>query len=147
MLLTDEGYKEAKSGRVFAATVLKTSVVEERGGHMEHIGEAGRAALETGKAASDWFKVQRKLLLDSCLDKVLSNINLLKIVPALRDSVCSYLASNRDRMDYKAYRKRGLLIGSGAIESAHRTVMQRPHRRTGLKRSGQRWSVGGHNEY
>ena len=46
-------------------------------------------------------------------------------------------------MDYKACRKRGLLIGLGAIESAHRTVMQRPHRRTGLKRSGQRWSIGG----
>ena len=215
MLLTDEGYKEAKLGRVFAATALKTSVIEERGGQiessvfvghigtaaefklkfgaqlaaykdlgsglvfisdgsvwlrqmmeqsypkatlildmyhrtgapaLEHIGEAGRAALGTGKAAPNWFKAQRKLLLDSCLDEVLSNINLLKIVPALRDSVCSYLASNRDRMDYKACRKRGLLIGLGAIESAHRTVMQRPHRRTGLKRSGQCWK-GVHNEY
>ena len=146
MLLTDEGYKEAKLGRVFAATALKTSVVEERGGPiessvfvghvgtaaefklklgaqlaaykdlgselvfisdgsvwlrqtmeqsypkatlildmyhrtgapaLEHIGEAGRAALGTGKAASDWSKVQRKLLLDSCLDEVLSTINLL----------------------------------------------------------------------
>ena len=35
MLLTDEGYKEAKLDRVFAATALKTSVVEERGGHIE----------------------------------------------------------------------------------------------------------------
>ena len=97
----------------------------------------------TCKAASNWFKVQRKLLLDSCLDEVLSNIKLLETVSALWGSVCSYLSSNRDRMDYKAYRKRGLLIGSGAIESAHRTVMQRPHRRTGLNRSAQRWSIKG----
>ena len=202
MLLTDEGYKEAKLGRIFAATALKESVVEERGGQiessvfvghvgtaaafklkfgaqlaaykdlgsdlvfisdgsvwlrqmmeqsypkatlildmyhaLEHIGEVGQVALGTGKAASNWFKSQRKLLLDSCLGEVLVNIRALKVAPALRDSVCSYLASNRDRMDYKAYRKRGLLIGSGAIESAHRTVMQRR-----LKRSGQRWSMGG----
>ena len=78
------------------------------------------------------------LLLDSYLDEVLSNIKLSKTVPDLWDSACSYLASNQDRMDYKAYRKQGLLIGSGAIESAHRTVMQRR-----LKRSGQRWSIKG----
>ena len=41
-------------------------------------------------------------------------------------------------MDYNTYRARGLLIGSGAIESAHRTVMQRR-----LKRAGQRWSING----
>ena len=34
MLLTDEGYKEAKLGRIFAATALRTSVVEERGGYI-----------------------------------------------------------------------------------------------------------------
>lgn len=39
--------------------------------------------------------------------------------------VCSYLESNRDRMDYADYQKRGLLISSGAIESAHRTVVQK----------------------
>lgn len=202
MLLTDEGYKEAKLGRIFAASALKTSVVEERGGHiessvfvghlgtaadfkvkleaqldpykgrgedlvfisdgsvwlrqlmeksypeatlildmyhaLEHIGEVGKAAFGICKAGSEWFKIQRKLLLDSELDKVLLNIRGLKAASALRDSVCAYLASNRDRVDYKAYRKRGLLIGSGAIESAHRTVMQRR-----LKRSGQRWSIRG----
>ena len=50
----------------------------------------------------------------------------------------AYLQANRDRMEYKTYRERGLLMGSGAIESAHRTVMQRR-----LKRAGQRWSING----
>lgn len=202
MLLTDEGYKEAKLGRIFAATALKSSVVEERGGHIDsslfvahlgtaasfttkfecqlgchkalgedlvfisdgsvwlrqmmknsypkatlildmyhalsYVGQAGNAAFGTSKKASDWFKEQRNLLLESCLDDVIRHIKELPIIGVLQDSICSYLASNRDRMDYKAYRKRGLLIGSGAIESAHRTVMQRR-----LKRSGQRWSIKG----
>ena len=41
-------------------------------------------------------------------------------------------------MDYARYQTRGLLIGTGAIESAHRTVVQKR-----LKRSGQRWSLAG----
>ena len=105
---------------------------------IEHIGQAGKAGLGTEQAAADWFDIQRKLLLDSKLDEVLTNLKQLKIAPALRHSVWAYLQSNRDRMDYKTYRERGLLIGSGAIESAHRTVMQRR-----LKRAGQRWSING----
>lgn len=37
-----------------------------------------------------------------------------------------------------SFRKRGLLIGSGAIESAHRTVLQQR-----MKLSGQRWTKKG----
>lgn len=103
-----------------------------------HVSEAGVAAFGSGKQAIDWLNTQRNLLLESCLDSVLANIKGLPISCSVRDSVCSYLESNRDRMDYKTYRERGLLIGSGAIESAHRTVMQRR-----LKRSGQRWSIRG----
>lgn len=202
MLLTEEGFKEAKLGRIFPASALQESVVEDRGGHISssvfvahlgtstdfsnkfehqlalyialgnalvfisdgsvwlrqmmerlcpkatlildlyhvlgHISEAGSGAFGSGKRASIWLEDQRKLLLESKLDSVLINIRVLSIAPGLRDSVCSYLETNRDRMDYKQYRERGLLIGSGAIESAHRTVMQRR-----LKRSGQRWSISG----
>jgi len=49
-----------------------------------------------------------------------------------------YLENNSDRMDYPEYEKRGLYIGSGSIESAHRTVI---HKR--LKLSGQRWKING----
>ena len=42
-------------------------------------------------------------------------------------------------MDYKSYKNIGVgLIGSGAIESAHRTVVQKR-----MKQSGQRWSNKG----
>ena len=105
---------------------------------MQHIGQAGKASFGTGQAAYNWFDEQRKLLLDSRLNEVLTNLKQSPIAPALRDSVWASLQANRDRMDYKTYRERGLLIGSGAIESAHRTVMQRR-----LKGAGQRWSNNG----
>lgn len=202
MLLTDDGYKENKLARIFKATALKQSPVEDRGGHIEsslytahlggvtaftakfrphvdgyqsldkdlvfisdgaiwlrqimtthypaatlildfyhlmsYIGQVGVAAYQSPKSQSEWIEAQRNLLLASKLDEVLTHIKALGIQADLRDSVCNYLEANRDRVDYASYQKRGLLIGSGAIESAHRTVVQKR-----LKRSGQRWSLAG----
>ena len=42
---------------------------------------------------------------------------------------------NEFRLNYHQYIERGLCIGSGAIESAQRTVIQ-----SRVKKSGQRWS-------
>jgi len=105
---------------------------------MSYIGQVGVAAYRTQKSRDEWIEEQRSLLLNSELDIVLTRIKALRIKADLRDSVCSYLEANRDRMDYAGYQKRGLLVGSGAIESAHRTVVQKR-----LKRSGQRWSLAG----
>jgi len=41
-------------------------------------------------------------------------------------------------MKYKTFKEQGLLIGSGAIESAHRDMLQQR-----LKLSGQRWTKKG----
>ena len=105
---------------------------------MSYIGTVGTAAYRHQKSRTEWIDKQHTLLLNSELDAVLVHIRALRIKANLRDSVCTYLESNRDRMDYRGYQKRGLLIGSGAIESAHRTVVQKR-----LKRSGQRWSLAG----
>ncbi|MCB0519139.1 MAG: hypothetical protein H6577_05575 [Lewinellaceae bacterium] len=40
-------------------------------------------------------------------------------------------------LDYAHYKKQGWYIGSGMIESAHRTVIQKR-----LRLSGQRWNTG-----
>jgi hypothetical protein len=50
----------------------------------------------------------------------------------------AYLEANRSRMQYGSFRNRGLLIGSGPMEAAHRTVIQ-----CRMKRSGQRWTNPG----
>jgi hypothetical protein len=52
-----------------------------------------------------------------------------------RKKLLNYLNNNLFRMDYPLYLSRGLHIGSGAIESAQRTVLQQR-----LKLSGQRWT-------
>lgn len=49
-----------------------------------------------------------------------------------------YFENNEHRMDYPEYVKKGYKIGSGAIESAHRTVIQKR-----LKLSGQHWTIKG----
>ena len=105
---------------------------------MGHLGKVSQGAFSTQRQAFRWLEDQRKLLLNSKLENVLTNIRSLPVASSVRESVCGYLTTNRDRMDYKRYRARRLLIGSGAIESAHRTVV---HKR--LKRSGQRWSQAG----
>ena len=49
-----------------------------------------------------------------------------------------YFTTNADRMNYPAIRDQGLPIGSGAVESSARHVVQQR-----MKRAGQRWSAHG----
>ncbi len=49
-----------------------------------------------------------------------------------------YFRSNQARMDYPSYRQQGLPIGSGAVESAARHLVQ-----IRMKRAGSRWSDEG----
>ncbi|MCB0841462.1 MAG: hypothetical protein KDD99_32555, partial [Bacteroidetes bacterium] len=51
-----------------------------------------------------------------------------------REKLLGYYWNHYHRMQYQSFQEKGLLIGSGPIESAHRTVIQQR-----LKRSGQRW--------
>lgn len=60
-----------------------------------------------------------------------------KSAKALTD-VIGYYRNNSGRMQYKTYLEKGYLIGSGAIESANRNVIQQR-----MKLSGQRWSIDG----
>ena len=88
-----------------------------------------------------WVKVQEELLLQSEVRQVIDTIKLLHkerpIDAAIK--VIDYFSANIDRMDYKYYKTIGKgIIGSGAMESAHRTVIQ-----CRMKLSGQRWSKKG----
>lgn len=47
-----------------------------------------------------------------------------------------YLTNNRNRMYYKAFQQMGLKVGSGAIESGNKKVIQQR-----MKQSGMRWGV------
>lgn len=82
-----------------------------------------------------WLRTQQEHLLADQSQQVEINVALLSHLSVReREKLGAYLSSNRHRMRYGSYRQAGLLIGSGPIEAAHRTVLQ-----VRMKRSGQRW--------
>lgn len=105
---------------------------------MEHLGSVAQAGIKQVSKRQDWLDMSAKLLLDSNLDHVIDRIRALPISSEISQRECAYIETNRQRMDYKLYRERGLLIGSGAIESANKSVVQ-----SRLKREGQRWTKPG----
>lgn len=52
------------------------------------------------------------------------------------DDLVRYYRNNAQRMKYRLYREHHFPIGSGAVESAHRHILQ-----TRMKRAGQRWAL------
>jgi hypothetical protein len=50
----------------------------------------------------------------------------------------TYITNNCGRIDYKLFKDNGYFIGSGAIESANKMVIQQR-----MKQSGMRWSING----
>jgi hypothetical protein len=94
---------------------------------------------DSQKQSHKWSEAQKKLLLKSQVGKVMDNIEKLSPDHPMAKKVLEYYRVNKERMDYKEYLKIGCgIIGSGAIESAHRTVVQKR-----LKLSGQRWTKKG----
>ena len=89
--------------------------------------------------AKKWIKKQNDLLLKSEVKQVIKNIKKLSPQNEAAKKLIVYYQVNAYRMDYKKYKNIGAgIIGSGAIESAHRTVIQKR-----MKLSGQRWSEDG----
>lgn len=94
------------------------------------------------EARLKWIKEQSDKLLDNRLESVLSSLRLCKARNAeaklAKQKAIDYYVEHDDRMQYKTYREQGLMIGSGPIEAAHRSVIQQR-----LKLSGQKWSIVG----
>ncbi len=61
-----------------------------------------------------------------------------KLVENEKQKLLTYLRNNEKRINYGLYKERGLLFGSGAIESANRDIIQKR-----MKLSGQRWTLSG----
>jgi len=89
-----------------------------------------------------WIDQQIKRLLNDEVEQVIVEIEQMDIKGKKRieawQKIITYYRNNQHRMLYKTYRDRGLLIGSGPIESAHRFVFQKR-----MKQSGQKWTKQG----
>ena len=107
---------------------------------MEHLSEfADRAFPGAPLEKREWCDKQKELLLASDVETVLDNIVLTDAKEEDKQRLITYYRNNKKRMRYKQYRSIGCgIIGSGAIESAHRTVIQKR-----MKLSGQRWTTKG----
>lgn len=92
----------------------------------------------------NWIDIQCKLLMEDKVHQVIENIKRLRCKSEeskeIKEKTLHYYEEHEERMFYKTYRDRGLLIGSGPIEAAHRSVLQ-----SRMKLSGQKWSIKGVN--
>jgi hypothetical protein len=105
----------------------------------EHLHQFARTVFTDGARLKKWTDEQKELLLQSKVTEVVANIKKQNGESEEALSIINYYTGNAYRMDYLAYKSIGAgLIGSGAIESAHRTVVQKR-----MKLSGQRWSNKG----
>jgi hypothetical protein len=105
----------------------------------EHLHQFSSSYLSDKHQEKLWVSEQKQLLLQSEVLKVIENIEKLAGNSKEAQQLIAYYQSNQQRMDYQRYQQLGCgIIGSGAIESAHRTVVQKR-----MKQSGQRWSIQG----
>ena len=106
---------------------------------MEYLYEFADKAFPDKSEKDKWCEVQKDLLLASGVETVLDNIISAPAKEEAKKKITNYYQNNKERMKYRKYRNTGCgIIGSGAIESAHRTVIQKR-----MKQAGQRWSYKG----
>jgi len=116
---------------------------------VEHAVDCGKVLLgEESPWLSLWQRRAEALLAEGAPEAFLAE--LMACVPlaekrrgrdkkdalAALDDLVRYYRTNAQRMKYRLYRDAGFPIGSGAIESAHRHVLQ-----TRMKRAGQHWAL------
>jgi len=88
-----------------------------------------------------WLKRELDLLWDGKVHQVIQDLETLQQahpqIEAIQDTI-TYYTNNRCRMNYPAYRERGLQIGSGTIESGCKRVAK-----ARLDQAGMTWTVDG----
>jgi len=94
------------------------------------------------KKKEEWIDKQTGRLLNDEVGQVILEIEQMELKgkkkQEAQQKIVTYYKNNQHRMLYKTYQDRGLLIGSGPIESAHRFVLQKR-----MKQSGQKWTKDG----
>jgi len=109
----------------------------------EHLHQTA-TALWSKEIADKWWNERLEQLKTEKLDDFFASLNLIAKTHATNNSdvgpkrLLHYFETNRNRLGYAEALKRNLPIGSGAVESAGRHIVQQR-----LKQSGMRWSLPG----
>lgn len=108
----------------------------------EHLCQFSKDFFNSKDTANNFVEEICGLFFEEKVDEALMKIQLLqtksKTKLKSKDKLLIYLENNKERINYGKFQKKGLLIGSGAIESAQRDVIQKR-----VKLSGQRWTMKG----
>jgi hypothetical protein len=109
----------------------------------EHIGSIARAVFGEGSAeGKSWIDASKTVLFEQGAAGLLERLRELDpgsdAARAVVATERGYFQGNRARMDYPAFRAAGYPIGSGAVESSAKHVIQQR-----MKRAGCRWSETG----
>jgi hypothetical protein len=109
----------------------------------EHLCRFAKLHFKEDDQRQVWIEAQTKLILEDKAAEVVTNVQSLantgcKQAQKEAKNLVKYFQDNSKRMMYATFREKGLIIGSGPIESAHRNVIQKR-----MKRSGQRWTIKG----
>lgn len=112
---------------------------------LEYLYEFAKVIYSTrtqGEQSEQWVEKQIQRLMQDQIQEVIQEIEQMELSGKTKrnaqQKILTYYQNNQHRMYYKTYRDRGLLIGSGPIESAHRFVLQKR-----MKLSGQKWTKKG----
>jgi hypothetical protein len=114
--------------------------------HLWAVGRALRGSKTAAdrKACARWVNPLLDYLAEGKLANVLQRLRKIQNASEAATEVIrkciEYIDNHRERMHYAQYRKRGMLIGSGAMESVHAWVIQPRCRLPGM-----RWSLAGAN--
>jgi hypothetical protein len=109
----------------------------------EHLCEFAKEYFSDQEQRKKWIDNQCETLLNSTPEEVVKEIQSLlyqEKTEVCKEKLISYYTTHLKRMQYRFFREKGLLIGSGPIESAHRIYQQR------FKLSGQHWTKKGLQE-
>ena len=104
----------------------------------EHLCEFAKEYFKDKDQRKQWIDKQGLIMLNKGITPIIKTLNELpKKTEKLRQLI-GYYKNHEKRMQYHVFKEKGLQIGSGAIESAHKDVLQKR-----LKLSGQRWTKKG----
>lgn len=112
---------------------------------VEHLSSVAQAVYGRGtEATSEWLSTQRHTMRSGDPDAVLAAIAAVPVAAApdpaeaaqVRDRELAYFTTRRAQIAYAEFVERGLPIGSGAVESANKVVVE-----ARLKGAGMHWSA------